>query len=73
MSDWIKCSERMPEPGWFVLGYIPSDNVILMVLLDDMGAIPDGPPVWDVSFNNDTHFRLEAVTHWMPIPDPPTD
>jgi hypothetical protein len=74
MSKWIKCSERMPEPIMFVLGYAPLDKVVLMMLLDDEETLEDGKPIWRVCGCEESwSFLLEAVTHWMPLPDPPTD
>ena len=57
-SDWVKCSERMPE--FDVLVLVVDQNGI------DLGAIYDG----DDWFLADSE---REITHWMPLPAPPQD
>ena len=57
-TDWVKCSERMPELDVPVL--VVNQNGI------DLGVIYDG----------DDWFLADAereITHWMPLPAPPTE
>lgn len=71
-SDWIKCSERMPETYdgiservLFVsyrhnlyLGQYREDNMII----DSFHG-----PKWDSGF---AIYSLDEITHWMPIVGP---
>ena len=54
---WIKCSERMPEP----------DQLVLMWLVDPQ---INKASAW---VGHGSGFIFERATHWMPLPDPPTD
>jgi hypothetical protein len=73
LAGWIACSERMPEPVTFVLGYAPMDRVVLIMMLDDEEALKDGKPTWRVCGSEESwYFLLEEVTHWMPLPEPPS-
>ncbi len=62
MSEWIKCSERMPDiygkvviiqSGFycdpFVVRYNGND------MFDELGNV----------------YPIEIVSHWMPLPEPP--
>lgn len=59
---WIKCSERMPEPG-----------VSVLVAFSGKVGIADRSLLWkgDYLFTGHGGSHVE-VTHWMPFPDPPT-
>ena len=57
-TDWVKCSERMPELDVPVL--VVNQNGI------DLGVIYDG----DDWFLADAE---REITHWMPLPAPPTE
>ena len=72
VHGWIACSERMPEPITYVLGYAPIDSVVLIMMLDDEEELKDGKPTWRVcGVEESWFFLLEEVTHWMPLPAPP--
>jgi hypothetical protein len=65
MSPWIKCSERMPEDGQPALLAFKPDH--------------DETPQEAYGFNEteDPEYIRECVreghvTHWMPLPEPPT-
>ena len=70
MSEWISCSERLPDGAQRVLvntkycgrlvcglsgNYDDNDNFI--------------PRRWGCI--NEIDFELNEVTHWMPLPPPP--
>lgn len=55
MSQWIKCSERMPDAGVSVLVTDGFDVII--------GSY-DG-------FDWVDYYWTEFATHWMPLPEPP--
>ena len=59
-TDWVKCSERMPEFDVPVL--VHTGNGMEIDHTYDFG---DG-----VSFYSDLYGEL---THWMPLPAPPQD
>ena len=55
MSEWVKCSERMPEDGVPVL---VTDGFVVLI-----GSY-DG-------FDGGDYYWTEFATHWMPLPEPP--
>lgn len=57
MSEWIKCSDRMPNRNERVLCY--NGEVLFESVWDEIWQ--DGQNYWE----------LENVTHWMPLPQPP--
>lgn len=60
MSEWIKCSDQLPEPDTLCLG-VDASEVIWTLLFDDD------------EFNSDTGDLYDIeITHWMPLPDLPT-
>jgi hypothetical protein len=80
MSEWIKCSECLPEPGKSVLtysaeeregrvriGHYVSGNRLLCI-----------DPGWFEEFFCHEHegnfgYRKIKVTHWRPLPESPKD
>ncbi|EPK4542768.1 DUF551 domain-containing protein [Serratia marcescens] len=67
MSEWIKCSEQMPELDKRVLLYFGSyDGHIEDGCIGDDG---DGP--YHYFFDGDS--LQQEPTHWMPLPEPPAD
>ena len=72
MSEWIKCSERLPEPMQDVLVWSPAfgiaggeyDVAFQSRFVDEWcGAHISSHSEWD--FNE--------ITHWMPLPAPPAE
>lgn len=71
--EWIKCSERMPKKN---------DKVIIFI---DFNSEYVPPSIHDAEFTGATFrrggatvnvFPLEdgyGVTHWMPLPEPPSE
>ena len=69
MSNWIKCSERMPEDGtqkYFVL----LNNVYPLVATYMFSHWSAGISCRGVFVDIDIN---EEVTHWQPLPEPPED
>lgn len=67
MSQWIKCSERMPEEGKPVL-----------VVGSIGGAVQNNVYEWDgrtwCDFRADyNELSMDVFTHWMPLPEPPQE
>ncbi|MDI7682465.1 DUF551 domain-containing protein [Cronobacter sakazakii] len=74
-EGWIACSERMPEREYVLAAdfsgayYLPSlPNTQVGIYAD---WFEDGKPSWDDGDGNDLH--LKQVTHWMPLPEAPTN
>lgn len=66
--EWIKCSERMPGSGITVLGYCVCNS-------NFSGIYTMRKPVIEAK-NSKQDTRLikhERVTHWMPLPEPPSE
>lgn len=68
MSQWIKCSERMPEEGEDVIVY------------DDLKQVHEGFYLrygehvsWDIYSYKPSYYDEVSVTHWMPLPEPPQE
>ncbi|MBQ5339550.1 MAG: DUF551 domain-containing protein [Oscillospiraceae bacterium] len=59
---WIPCSERLPETDTTVICYMRSGQILVMELSDDDG--------WYCGI---TRYNPRAVTHWMPLPEPPKE
>lgn len=59
MSDWIKCSEQMPD-------YLTP----VLVRVDYRKT-----PIIDWLNDNTGYFHTTgtSATHWMPLPEPPKD
>lgn len=66
MSEWIKCSDRLPEIGYIVL-YFSSD---LKLGIGAGYLESDGSWNQDVSIESRS-IEIHDVTHWQLLPDPP--
>ena len=55
MSEWIKCSERMPEEGEDVIVYARYGYGFIARYIGD--------------FVLDGYVKCVGVTHWMPLPE----
>ena len=53
---WISVHERMPEEGVSVLTYKPYSYFPISI---------------DSCYNGQFSVTLYAITHWMPLPEPP--
>ena len=66
VSDWIPCSERMPETYTKVLVLVEVGNDSKQhIFVDELYESTKYGMLWQ---NNDN-----LVTHWMPLPAPPPD
>jgi hypothetical protein len=61
-DGWIPVTERLPEDGQDVLGFLQNDTERRIFPANyDHG-------IWfDCLFN----IHIQSVTHWMPLPEPP--
>ena len=64
MSQWIKCSDRMPE----------FDEVVLCGFWAKR-SIGERKFKWEFQYftKRSQDFDREMITHWMPLPEPPND
>ena len=60
-TDWVKCSERMPELYESVLVLYTDGSIS-----DDWTIERKGQRTWNC-------ISTEDATHWMPLPDLPTE
>ena len=87
MSEWISVDERLPDIPQHHLHadrpvLVVSDGTVLLAFLC-MGK-PTGHRTWDVreeywkernwfvAENADAFEQIGGVTHWMPLPPPPS-
>lgn len=61
-TNWVPCTERLPEPDVYVLAILRDGEMCVVKLYDDGGWI--GCRGFAPS---------EAVTYWMPLPEPPKE
>lgn len=57
MSEWIKCTENLPEQGVKCLVFDSETKYISINIIMEDGK-------WYVGYN---------ITHWMPLPQPPKE
>ena len=78
MSDWIKCSDRLPADGEHGLCALHSFNqsgghliVVPFTFMDDQFH----PFADEDNIENDDYWvdPLYWPTHWQPLPAPPTE
>lgn len=66
MGEWIDVKERLPEKNTRVLIYIKprkglNPHITVAKFIGDMFLGGEG------------YFSFENATHWMPLPEPPTE
>lgn len=62
-SGWIPCSERIPEKSTSVL--ISAQGHRVTAFYDSVKG------VFMLTETEGLFYSMSAVTHWMPLPDPP--
>ena len=67
--QWIPVSERLPEKGDNVLGFIEGLTGTLTPYVEVYTYIGDGK--WEDSYEIWNYGDLVGITHWMPLPEPP--
>lgn len=68
IMTWIKCTDRLPELNKEVLIYFNGCFISYLRQYDFKGNIRKA---WMDCEN--TNFKWEDITHWMPLPEPPND
>jgi hypothetical protein len=67
MSDWIKCSDRLPEIVWAVDGSVNSVLVLHKHDSIECGSlIQVANTVW-------VHKSFSCISHWAPLPELPIE
>jgi len=71
-AKWIKCSERMPDEGQWVLVSVNREHGS-EVEIDCTHIMDGGEIIWLVCQQSDRYPDVEFsdVTHWMPLPSAP--
>lgn len=69
MSDWIKCSDRLPKVGERVLVCSVYGAVQHCAYYRDAD---DDNDFWQDTYDLADGRALDEVTHWMPLPAAPT-
>lgn len=68
MNDkWISVKDALPEDSKEALVFAPACNIIGKMLI---GCYYHESDTWTVYDFRDSKLN-EAVTHWMPLPEPP--
>lgn len=68
MSEWIKCSDRLPDDSF--------DGRAVIVAALSRGELIAETDVWSkpaAGRGGYFEFWTNTATHWMPLPTPPTD
>lgn len=65
MSEWIKCSDEMPEENSKVIAFTAYGEMIF-----DMHYKWEK---YDNEWMSEYTLWRGRVTHWMPLPEPPED
>jgi hypothetical protein len=63
-SQWVSVEDRLPEKGLFKMYLIKLKPMIMRVEEDEI--------VIDLYFSRWENHESDEVTHWMPLPKPPT-
>lgn len=68
VSEWVKCSERMPEPGRTVIACnaITSIAIVRFVIREK-----EGTEGWEGVTMKPPVYSKNWFTHWMPLPEVP--
>lgn len=64
MSEWISVKDRLPQEKEVVLTYESAFDSMSMAF-----RLPNTEEFINVG----DYYALDAVTHWMPLPNPPED
>ena len=70
MTDWIPCSERLPEKCEDELVYLSSARITVMQYNRHKLPFNDYCIGWGHGVDYDVDFQKESVVAWMPLPEP---
>jgi tRNA nucleotidyltransferase (CCA-adding enzyme) len=66
LGEWISVEERLPEAGVDVLIWSPIDSQFRRACVAALDRV-NGQHFWTSEYGD------EMPTHWMPLPEPPTN
>jgi hypothetical protein len=69
-DEWIKCSERLPEPSD---GHFCSEDVLIASPLWVMVGYLDGYKKWKAYDLSNEDTQKVSPSHWMKFPSPPKE
>ena len=67
MSQWIKCSERMPEETDDIIVACSDGTVISGISYSRREGF------YMAALEYDSDVSIKDVSHWMPLPEPPQE
>ncbi len=68
MSEWIKCSERLPDRDQGVVAVLSVDGDILTAWASYWGGARTDFACWSFPHSEDDGT---VIAHWTPLPEPP--
>ena len=71
MSKWISVKDRLPSDGKAKLVWCPERHNIYCACYEE--ANEEGKWFIFGGWRGEGLEKIEPVTHWMPLPDPPKD
>ena len=75
MSEWISVNDRLPTKKDYKYLWVNDNYENVVLWYDDKdGTIGIGGYVngYVPHWTDINHDRIDGVTHWMPLPEPPT-
>ena len=69
MSEWIKVEDHLPVSGEVVLAVLAKKNTVGKVDVLEFVDSDDSAVKWRAPYC--IYWELEAVTHWMRLPEAP--
>lgn len=79
LPKWIPVKERLPEEDGDYLAYVCLDDNEPFVSVLPFDANVPAFGCWEEYYSPETYgwagsdfFEIKGVTHWMPLPEPPT-
>jgi hypothetical protein len=70
-DDWIPVSSQLPESGETVIVYQPKGSLHRVFTARLSRIASAGKNLWWIAAHHAA--PLEAISHWMPLPPPPSD
>lgn len=67
---WVKCSQRMPAKDQRVIVFVDFDSGVVTPLIKDAEYTGTTFRIGPNTVNTEGEPR---VTHWQPLPEPPTE